>query len=78
MNEKKMGRVFCLVVLALLIGACVTILVQGRVIARKKSGMESGQAYSMERFLEEEFIPGRLEKETTDELSKTGSVLWGK
>lgn len=77
MIEMKMKRVLTLVVLALLVGMCVTILIQNRMIARSRTEMKSGQAYSVERYLEEEFIPTRLEEKTADELSEAGSVLWG-
>jgi len=76
--EMKVKRVLILIALAFLVGACVTILIQDRMISRRQSEMESCQAYSMERYLEEEFIPKRLEEKNTDELSEVGSVLWGK
>jgi len=75
--EMKTKRAVVLIVLALLVGTCVTILIQNRMMARKQSKMESGQAYSVERYLEEEFIPTALGEKTTDELSEMGSVLWG-
>jgi len=75
--EMKTKRAVFLIVLALLVGTCVTILIQNRMMARKQSKMESGQAYSVERYLEEELIPTALGERTTDELSEMGSVLWG-
>ena len=77
MIEMKTKRAVVLIVLALLVGTCVTILIQNRMMARKQSKMESGQAYSVERYLEEELIPTALGERTTDELSEMGSVLWG-
>ena len=77
MIETKMKRAVILIVLALMVGIFVTILIQNRMMVRKRSEMESGQAYSMERYLEEEFIPTALGEKTKDELSKMGSVLWG-
>lgn len=77
MSEVKVKRVLILAAVLFLAGACVTILIQGRRIARGRSEMKSGQAYSMERYLEEEFIPRSLEEKTADELSEMGGVLWG-
>ena len=77
MIETKTKWVLALVAFAFLVGACVTILIRDRMNARRRTEMECGQAYSVERYLEEEFIPKRLEKKTTNELSEMGSVLWG-
>jgi hypothetical protein len=75
--EVTTKRVLILAAVLILVGACVTILIQGRIIARSRSEMKSGQAYSMGRYLEGEFIPQSLEEKTTDELSEMGGVLWG-
>ncbi|MBN1882812.1 MAG: hypothetical protein JW885_11605 [Deltaproteobacteria bacterium] len=59
------------------IAMVVTIAIQVHNISRLQSKIENNQAFSLQGYLEEEYVPEQLEALTVDDLSRMGGVVWG-